>query len=263
MAPWRWYFGRGNEGDGMSDSTILASRRELAKPMPRVRLIPITAIIQAVSELTGGAASIPELLDSLHRRYDCETMMMYDGTGYGLAEAIDGNPFDEYDGFNKRADLTCSLFNSQYWIKPATFFLSKFNEVSPHDILMTKTDGLTLAMRLWEFFVPDQNFDYAHFKTLTSKAKEPALASDDTSPVAETGQGVDVDPLDLPVELDAANMAFRAVLNGHGEPTATFRNRLIDYLEKTFVDLNNETVLRIATVANPDKGRGRKKRETE
>ena len=244
----------------MSDTTIYATRLALAKPMPRTRLIPITTIIQAVSELTDGAASIPELTDSLSSLYDCESMMMYDGTGYGLAEAIDGSSLDENAGFNKRSDLCCEFLNCRYWRESTTIRLSKFTEVSPHEILMTKADGLTLAMRLWEFFVPDQKFDYDHFKTLTSKGKRPAQADDDPPTETEEGQ---VDPLDLPVELDAANMAFRAVLNGHGELRLTFKNRLIDYLEKNFPDLNNEAVKRIATVANPDKGRGRKKRGTE
>lgn len=73
----------------------------------------------------------------------------------------------------------------------------------------------------------------------------------------------ELDPLDLPPELDAANMAFRAVSNGYGEQSATPRNRLIDYLEKTFKGLGSEAVQRIATVANPDKTTGRKKRDKE
>lgn len=78
----------------------------------------------------------------------------------------------------------------------------------------------------------------------------------------ETVESNDIDPLDLPKELDAANVAYRAVLNGYGNKSATFRNRLIDYLEKNCSELNNEAVQRIATVANPDKGRGRKKRNS-
>ncbi|NML85783.1 hypothetical protein [Polaromonas sp.] len=69
----------------------------------------------------------------------------------------------------------------------------------------------------------------------------------------------DIDPADLPEELHAANIAFRAVTNGYGDRTATFKNRLIDYLKGNFITLNNEAIQRIATVANPDKGRGRKK----
>jgi hypothetical protein len=78
-------------------------------------------------------------------------------------------------------------------------------------------------------------------------------------PCEKYAQQRDIDPADLPDELSAANIAFRAVTNGHGDQAATFKNRLIDYLEKNFTSLNNEAVQRIATVANPDKGRGRKK----
>ena len=73
----------------------------------------------------------------------------------------------------------------------------------------------------------------------------------------------DIDPADLPEELHAANIAFRAVTNGHGDPLATFKNRLIGYLEKNFSGLGNEAVQRIAIVANPDKTTGRKKSSTQ
>ena len=73
----------------------------------------------------------------------------------------------------------------------------------------------------------------------------------------------DIDPADLPDELHAANIAFRAVTNGYGDPLATFRNRLIGYLETNFPALSNDAVKRISTVANPDKTTGRKKSTTE
>jgi hypothetical protein len=69
----------------------------------------------------------------------------------------------------------------------------------------------------------------------------------------------DVDPLDLPVELDAANIAFRSVKNGYGDQAATFRNRVIDYLKANHSHMTDEALQRIATVANPDKTTGRKK----
>ena len=72
-----------------------------------------------------------------------------------------------------------------------------------------------------------------------------------------------IDPADLPDELHAANIAFRAVTNGHGDPLSTFKNRLIGYLETNFPDLSNDAVKRIATVSNPDKTTGRKKSNTE
>ena len=67
------------------------------------------------------------------------------------------------------------------------------------------------------------------------------------------------DPCDLPQELDAANVAFRAVTKGYGDQAATPRNRLVDYLEKHYRDFKPEQVQRIATVANPDKTTGRKR----
>lgn len=76
---------------------------------------------------------------------------------------------------------------------------------------------------------------------------------------AKTELQNDIDPSDMPDELHTANIAFRAVKNGFGNASATFRNRLIQYLEITFKDLNSEAVQRIATVANPDKSTGRKR----
>lgn len=73
----------------------------------------------------------------------------------------------------------------------------------------------------------------------------------------------DIDPADLPIELDAANMAYRAILNGYGNQSDTFRNRLIGYLQTNYTDLKPEAVQRIATVANPDKAAGRKKLNKE
>ena len=69
-----------------------------------------------------------------------------------------------------------------------------------------------------------------------------------------------IDPSDFPLELDAANTAFRAITNGYGLQIGTARNRLIDFLRKNYPDFNSEQVQRIATVANPDKTTGRKKR---
>lgn len=71
------------------------------------------------------------------------------------------------------------------------------------------------------------------------------------------------DPSDLPEELFIANIAFRAVTNGYAATLTTFRNRLIDYVKKTYPNLSKDAVLRIATVANPDKVRGRKKFDRE
>ena len=69
-----------------------------------------------------------------------------------------------------------------------------------------------------------------------------------------------IDPSDLPPELQAANIAFRAITKGgYGNHAATPRNRLIDYLKVHYPEFNSEQVQRIATVANPDKSPGRMK----
>ena len=80
--------------------------------------------------------------------------------------------------------------------------------------------------------------------------------------VSKETMKTDIEPADLPEELHAANIAFRAVTNGHGDPSATFRNRLIGYLETNFLGLSDDAVKRIATVANPDKKPGRQKSNT-
>jgi hypothetical protein len=72
-----------------------------------------------------------------------------------------------------------------------------------------------------------------------------------------------VDPEDLPIELDVGRIAFQAVQNGYGNQTATFRNRLVEFIEENYKGLTGETVKRIATVANPDKTTGRKKKTKE
>jgi hypothetical protein len=84
---------------------------------------------------------------------------------------------------------------------------------------------------------------------------------EDSASHAENGV---IDPADLPEELSAANIAFRAVSNGYGDVNAPFKRRLIDYLEKHYLAkkllASHEAVERIATVANPDKSPGRKRR---
>ena len=70
---------------------------------------------------------------------------------------------------------------------------------------------------------------------------------------------LELDPLDLPPELDAANMAYRAYTNKYGSSTATPKQWLIEYLEVHYPDFKPEQVQRIAIVANPDRSPGRKR----
>jgi hypothetical protein len=83
------------------------------------------------------------------------------------------------------------------------------------------------------------------------------------TPVASETESTEIDPSDLPIELDAANLAFRAVMNNYGDQSTTPRNRLVDYIEEHFPEFKPEQVQRIATVANPDKTTGRKRSSKE
>jgi hypothetical protein len=76
----------------------------------------------------------------------------------------------------------------------------------------------------------------------------------------ERDNGPDIDPADLPEELDIARIAFTAVKNGYGKAHATFKNRLLAYLQEHYPKMSDEARQRIATVANPDKAAGRRKR---
>ncbi|MDN3920400.1 hypothetical protein [Roseateles violae] len=123
-------------------------------------------------------------------------------------------------------------------------------------------------------FMPIRHVEFAKFDTQVFKRKAIQIwvrnnkmdsAYDFSSPAerdltrTEAAQAIEIDPADLPDELHAANIAFRAVTNGHGDPEATFKNRLMQYLRANF-DFSDEAVQRIATVANPDKSAGRRKR---
>jgi hypothetical protein len=86
----------------------------------------------------------------------------------------------------------------------------------------------------------------------------PELITDDRTQKVEQAE-LEIDPSDYPNELDAANMAFRAIAKGYGDQTKTARNRLVDYLNERYPEFRQQQRERIATVANPDKTTGRKK----
>ena len=158
---------------GIENSEVLAASRKLATPMPKARLVPITTVIQTVSDLSKGQASIPELVDALWQSYDCDTMMMYNGKGYGLAEALDGNPLAQYGGYNERKGIVTELFNSHYWSNLENIFSKVHGGMSTDEVLMSKEDGLRLATKLWELFILEQSFDHVTFlNTLNTSVKQ-------------------------------------------------------------------------------------------
>lgn len=67
------------------------------------------------------------------------------------------------------------------------------------------------------------------------------------------------DPGDLPDELFAANLAYRAISNGYGQHDDTPKKRILAYLNQHYPHLSKDAIERISTVANPDKRTGRKK----
>lgn len=92
----------------------------------------------------------------LSRCFDSDQMMIYRGIGYGLADAFDGNCFDEHSGFNNRQDIVCEIFNSRFWDRPANLVFVNKEPFNACDFLISKTDAQTLASRLWgEFFGSD------------------------------------------------------------------------------------------------------------
>ncbi len=128
------------------------------------------------------------------------------------------------------------------------------------------SNGQDAPLSDWVFNIYQSHFEQQKFTRIAIAAwlKSTRMKSvyrfdsmQDSEPPA-TDQS-EIDPADFPVELQAANIAFRAVSNGFGDPAATFRNRLIEYLKATYPALTSEAVNRIATVANPDKDPGRKK----
>lgn len=68
---------------------------------------------------------------------------------------------------------------------------------------------------------------------------------------------------DLPKELDAANIAYQAVCNGHGDKSAPFSERIKEFVKDnwpagTFTD---EAIKRIGIVANQDTKTGPKRKK--
>lgn len=232
-------------------STRTYADRPVPPPKPRYLLIPITDVLSIVHEISKKRISIPELVDALEECYDGDKMMLYDGTGPGLPTALDGFGSKEDSGYNQRADQICEVFNSHYWTSDPDKYSG--NRITPYDTLISRTDAVTVATSLWEFFFPDT----ACPKDLPTRIAT-KTADEIVEPGAPPSGELGLSPDDLPEELYLANLAYRAVLNGYGVKEATFRNRVIDYLKTNFANLNKDTVDRIASVANPDKTRGRK-----
>ena len=142
--------------------------------MPRARLIPIMTVVQAVSNLSNGNASILEILDAFHQCYDFDNMMMYRDIGSGLAQPLDGEPFDEFGGFQERREMSDSIFDCCCSTDPDATIRHDWANYRPDEILMTKVDGLNLALALWGLFEPNKTFDVDSFQKITGVPCKPS-----------------------------------------------------------------------------------------
>lgn len=126
------------------------TRRELAKPSPRNRLIPVVKVISAIFYLSNGKSEIPEICDAMIQCYDGGSMMLYHGMGYGLAEPFDGDNFDDHSGINERTAIISEIFNSRFWEKPDASIYSRRERSSIEHHLISKSDSIRLARRIWD-----------------------------------------------------------------------------------------------------------------
>ena len=128
-----------------------------------------------------------------------------------------------------------------------------FLRIDPRSEDMVKIGSLVRLDDFSNWFLA-QGIEISPFPLIRSSDADSAYSLNDGGSLS----AIEIDPSDLPDELSAANIAFRAVSNGYGDENSTFKNRLIGYLQKNFPGIGSEAISRVATVANPDKTRGRK-----
>ena len=243
-------------------SNFLKVARPAIPKLPRSRLLSVSAAMNALFELSDGRAQLVEIYDALNQFYDGD-WMLYDGGFSGIPEPIDGNPHIKNDGYNSRVDTICELFNLRAWEDQDVEINLTGYKTSFDNLLIENDVAFVLARKIWGFFFPKLELSELKFEE-TLKGISGLTRTAPTSILKPTSDGgAEVDPSDLPPELDAAMLAFRAVSKGFGDANATFRNRLIEYLHTTYPTFKTEQVQRIATVANADPTPGRKKRDAE
>ena len=120
--------------------------------MPKSRLVSLVGIVQAVSGISEGKLTIPEVADALSTVYDGDTMMIYEGGGYGLAPPVIGNPLDEHSGYKQRVDTVAEIYNSHFW--DGSYAIHGRVKLSNYMVL--SEDAVVIAQRLWRFFFPRQ-----------------------------------------------------------------------------------------------------------
>jgi hypothetical protein len=224
----------------LSDISDVANA--LCKAMPRDRLVSITKLLLSIAHHSGGKVSSNELSFAFSDLYDADKTMMFLDCNEWLCEPINKSAFA---GSNERADLSCDFGNSPGRPDHSVYLISK-------------EDAESFAQQLWSKLFNEKLEHPFESLGLGDPMPEADVKAPIEIEIIKAAADLEIDPSDLPPELDAANLAFRAVTNGYGDPSATQRNRLVDYLEKHYPDFKRDQVQRIATVANPDKTTGRK-----
>lgn len=165
--------------------------------------------------------------------------------------------------------------------KARDWYKNKINEAQPEEEFNVDEMLVSIGMkRRWDddsntkssFFqwlagkhadIELQRFDRNELSLWANKIQMKSLYRFQTVDAGETETLDTREQFELPNELDAANIAFRAVFKGYGDKSKTFKNRLIDYLKNYSHKFSEEAIQRIATVANPKKEPGRRKREPQ
>jgi hypothetical protein len=127
-----------------------------------------------------------------------------------------------------------------------------FSLEQPVDIDYVLKSGVVMAEEVARFEAKGTD------QSVASGTDRPLSTVEHNTP--EASPATEIDPLDLPIELDAANVAYRVVQKGFGDQDATFKKRVVDYLQTNYPQMAPEALKRISTLVNPQKQAGRRKK---
>jgi hypothetical protein len=127
----------------------------IAHSMPKALLISFADLTELVSNKTNGLITVPEVADAVTSAYDGDSMPIYEGGSYGLAEEM-GQRLNEVELYNYRVDIVCEIFNSRYWKNTDAMIRS----TPVHDIMIRKSDAQIIANHLGSMFFPDSRFSF-------------------------------------------------------------------------------------------------------
>jgi hypothetical protein len=131
-------------------------QEQKVQALPKSRLVSVVQLIEWFAQKSDNAASVQEVADAIGKLYDGDSMALFDGSGYGLAEPIGSDRLGDEIGYNYRVDTVSDLFNSRFWINPN----ANIRHLNARDILVRVEDAQSLAQSLWFFFFPGTGFSF-------------------------------------------------------------------------------------------------------